>query len=923
MRGLVQVAAKMLWMSGSAQAAEPGEQHVVSRESDLLVLRRFLGNSAPATCLVLSGEVGIGKTTLWETGIKLAAAQDYVVLSARAAEAEVSLSFASLADLVEGIEPDVLARLPAPQLHALEIALRRRDPVGAPLDPFAISAGFLGALRALAERGPVLVAVDDIQWVDPSSSDAVQFAARRSSYGRIRFMVTRRTGSASVLERVMPPALIERLEVAPLSFGATNHVLSERFGPVLTHRVVRAVYATSHGNPLFALELGRRLVAAGAPEAGAELPVPHLVEDVFGPRVRELSGPVRRALLALALSAGLSKSELAKIADPLAVEDAITAGLILVERSHVRLAHPMLAAATRQLSSARERMDLHLELASVVDDPSLRARHLAIATVVPSHDSATVVAQAADLALRRGAVQDAQELGAHALRLTPPGAPERPDRLLALGRFLSRADDMAGVTDLLTEGLAELPPGRARAMGHLLLGEAADARGNELHAELALAEGGDDPEIRALALAKKSRLLALSDVVRIDEAEAWALEAVSAAQQVGPEVEDHARMALIMARVYRGRPIDDLCRPEPKPRLEWSLPETSVDRALGWRLVFRGELEKARAIFQQHLALVDERGDLQSSRLTQQLLCDLELRAGNVRQAGALLDELGPGLHWIGEVRARLQALLAAVTGLPQGARRQAATVLETGSYAVGFDRLEATRAVGIAALFERDAAEAVEKLGAVWEHMLREHVEELGAFPVAADLVEALVQRRGGLRGGCSRLRRIRPELRPGPDASIPGRAPAPLTEAGSRAPLPRGGDGTVRPVRVLWLGHPRALGARPGERAAIGGRARTDTERAAGGGAGEERVVEQGDRRPPIRGREHGRGTPLACIRQARDPISFSTARQPGEIAALHCKDLGTRDRLELWPASRQAPVRGIRQAGWTTRRVSCRGV
>lgn len=733
----------MSGMSGAGQAAAAGGLHIVSRESDLLVLRRFLGGSAAATCLVLSGEVGIGKTTLWETGIELAAAeQGHLVLSARASEAEVSLSFAGLADLLEGVDPDVLSRLPAPQLHALEVALRRRDPVGAPLDPYAISAGFLSTLRALAESGPVLLAVDDIQWLDAPSSDAIQFAARRPSGGRIRFMVTRRAGRASVLERVMPPALVERLDVTPLSFGATNRVLAERLGAVLPHRLVRDLYATSHGNPLFALELGRWLVSAGLPEVGAELPLPHLVEDVFGPRVRELSDAVRRVLLVLALSAGLSRSELALVADPLAIEDAIADGLLLVDRSHLRPAHPMLAAATRQLSSARERRDLHLELASVVDDPILRARHLAIATVVPSADAAEVVARAADLALRRGAVRDAQELGAHALRLTPAGAPERADRLLALGRFHSRADDMAGVVDLLTDGMAELPPGRARAMGHLLLGEAADARGNEMHADLALAEGGEDPEIRALALAQKSRLLALSDVERLDEAETLALGAVSAAQRVGQEVEDHARAALAWARVFRGRPIDDLVRPAPESRLQWNLSETSVDRALGSRLVYRGELAPARAIYQRHVALAEERGDLQAGRLTQQLLCDLELRAGNVREAAALLDELGLGLDWMRWVRARLRALLAAVTGVPDGARRWAAEVLVTGSgYAQTCDRLEAARAIGIAALFERDATEAVERLGSLWEQTRREHVEELGAFPVAADLVEGLVQ--------------------------------------------------------------------------------------------------------------------------------------------------------------------------------------
>ena len=115
----------------AAHAQRPGRPLVVTRESDLLVVHRLLDGRGPVTCLVLSGEVGIGKTTLWESGLELAAEQGYVVLSARASEAEVSLSFASLADLLDGVDPEVLAGLPAPQLHALEVALRKRDPGGA------------------------------------------------------------------------------------------------------------------------------------------------------------------------------------------------------------------------------------------------------------------------------------------------------------------------------------------------------------------------------------------------------------------------------------------------------------------------------------------------------------------------------------------------------------------------------------------------------------------------------------------------------------------------------------------------------------------------------------------------------------------------------------------------------------------------
>ncbi len=693
-------------------------------------------------CLVLSGEVGIGKTTLWESGLQLAAASGYRVLATRTSEAEVAMSFASLADLVEGVPGELLSSLPDPQLRALEVALRRQDPAGETPDHFAIAAGFLSALRALTEQELVLVAVDDIQWLDPSSADSLSFAARRLPGDRVRFLITRRTGRESDLERAIQPDLVERVELAPLSFGATTHLLSERLGPVFTHRVLRQLHVTSHGNPLFALELGRLLVAGGMPEIGAELPVPRVVDDIFGPRVRELPDPVRRAMLAVALDAGLSQSELSTIVDPLAVEDAIASGLLVLERSRVRPTHPMLAAAARQQASARERRDLHLDLASAVGDPTLRARHLALATVGTDAERARVVSEAAELAARRAAIQDAEELGAQALRLTPPGAPERADRLLALSRFHSRADDMNGVTELLTAHLHELPHGRPRAMAHLLLGDAADVPGDEAHAELALAEGRDDPEVRGLALAKRSKLASTSEAKDLEQAEAWGLEAVSAAGQVGGHVEEMARNALAWARVVRGSPIDDLISPDPAPDRERSWPEAAGARILGHRLMFRGEVAKARQVFVSLLALASEHGDLQSGRLARQQLCELELRAGNVKEAAQLLDEMVYWPLWMGKVRARLKSLLDAVTGTPKGTTRWAAVVLDAGSgYVMGWDRLEVTRALGMAALFERDSRRAVESLRAVWEHTLREHIDDPGAFPVAPDLVEAMVQ--------------------------------------------------------------------------------------------------------------------------------------------------------------------------------------
>jgi DNA-binding CsgD family transcriptional regulator len=729
-------------MGSHQQEAASERQHLVGRAADLLALRQFLDSGSPARCLVISGEAGIGKTTLWEAGVETAAAEGYLVLSTRSTQAEVELSFAALADLVDDVDPGVLAGLPSLQLQALEAALRRGEPLAAPPDPYAISAALLSTLRALEKRGPLLVAIDDVAWLDRSSADSLVFAARRLARGGTRFLVTRRSGRRSDLERAMQPDDLRHIEVAALSFGAMRDLVSERSGLTLTRHVLRQIHETTQGNPLFVLELCRLLAAQGVPELGAELPVPEVVDDIFDSRIRGLPAPERRALLAVALSGSLTRAELSALVDPLALEDAISSGLLVIERSHVHVAHPMLAVAARRHSSARERRDLHLELASAVGDATLRARHLAIATVAPDADVAGAIAAAAELAAKRGAVRDAQELGTHALRLTPRDAPGHTDRVLALARFHVRADDMPRVTELLTAEMSELPPGRARAIAHLVLGEAADVVGDQAHVEFALTEAPRDPEVRALALAKRSRFLTVGAVERIDRAETWALEAVSAAQHAGSDVGDRVRTALAWARILRGRPIDDLSPSQLLSDRPQSLPESSMDRMRAIRLVFRGELGDARMILRQLLALADERGDLQGSRIEQQLLCDLELRAGNLQEAGGLLNEISHDQPWTDKVQARLRAREAAVTGAPSDARRWAAAILDTGSgYVQGWDRLEARQAIGVAALFENALSRAVESLQAVWAHTLREQVDDPGAFPVAADLVEALVQ--------------------------------------------------------------------------------------------------------------------------------------------------------------------------------------
>jgi DNA-binding CsgD family transcriptional regulator len=177
-----------------------------------------------------------------------------------------------------------------------------------------------------------------------------------------------------------------------------------------------------------------------------------------------------------------------------------------------------------------------------------------------------------------------------------------------------------------------------------------------------------------------------------------------------------------------------------------SLLEGSIQRPAAVQLAFRGQIVDARAAFAHLSALADERGEAVSAAVFHVQRCELELRAGEAVQAARLLDEWE---HWAasdprGEVvRHRLAAILGAIQGLPQAAEREAAATFDRigADPAHHWDALEARRALGIARLFARDWDRAVSSLNEIWAHTVREGVDDPGAFPVAADLVEALVE--------------------------------------------------------------------------------------------------------------------------------------------------------------------------------------
>lgn len=739
----------------------PVSRTLISREAELERLRRFLTveaverveaveaveGTARAMGMVILGEPGIGKTSLWEAGIEFARDLGYVVLFARASQAETTLSYAALGDLVEAIDPEILLGLPEPQLHALEVALRTAAPDGGPPDPLAISAGFLGALRTMAQTHRILIAIDDVQWLDAASATPIMFAIRRLTGDNIRILLSRLRGLSPQLEKAIQPVGVDTVELDGLSIGAIHRLLSERLGLDLARRELRQLYETSHGNPLFAVELGRLLLEHKTVELGTDLPLPRLVEDLFGGRIRDLPEAVRKGLLAVAMSNELSRAELSSLVDPTAIEDAIASGLLITDGARVRPVHPLLAAAARHQAGARQRRQLHLELASAVKDVPLRARHLALATTEPDGELATFTAGASQQALDRGAMHEAEELSAHALRLTPLDDPELSKRTLTLARRHLDVGDAVRCVRLLEAKMDSLTDPADRARAHMLLSIAAtDVSEMDFHTRMALVEAGDQPEVRADALDLQVQALAVSRVSRIDEAQLLADEALAWAREVGPDVVSRVLPAVAWTHILRGRSLDLV--EEARPGSPFF--DRRVRRQAGVRHAFRGEIDVARAMFEQGLAEAFQRGEMYACVPLTIQLCELAIRAGDMAEAAKIeeeLDQSGYREEFV-FLRTRVRALIGAETGLPDEVARCAAGMAQYETrFAQGWDALETKRAFGISALYEQSGLEAVRFLSEVWQHSEREHVDDPGAFPVAADLVEALLMAGDGER--------------------------------------------------------------------------------------------------------------------------------------------------------------------------------
>jgi DNA-binding CsgD family transcriptional regulator len=359
--------------------------------------------------LVFVGEVGLGKTTLWEETVDRVDGLGGLALTTRCSESETTLGFAGLADLLTPSFDRWRERLPQHVGDALAAALMLR-PRSSLEQPLAVLRGAQLALEVAAEEQPFMVlGVDDVQWLDGESARALAYALRRWTSIPIGVVATWRAGTVEPVGLATLPGRPEMVELGPLDEVSLAVLVNDRSTQTISTTRLSEVVEISAGNPFFAVAL------ALAP-AGVDVP-PDLAA-VAAERVLEAGEAAREAVELVAVRGPLPPPTLVKLGVGPALDAAVRSGVLVEVDGVIRFDHPLLAwAAYRQLPPAR-RIELHQAAAADAASIEQRATHLAQITSGPDPEVAALMDEASSLASTRNARDAAAVFAQHAARLT-------------------------------------------------------------------------------------------------------------------------------------------------------------------------------------------------------------------------------------------------------------------------------------------------------------------------------------------------------------------------------------------------------------------------------------------------------------------------------------------------------------------------
>ncbi|MET9338382.1 AAA family ATPase [Nonomuraea sp. NPDC003804] len=354
-------------------------------------LDRLLRDAADGVSgvLVLGGDPGVGKSALLDHAVERAGAE-FTVLRGGGVESEAELPYAGLHLLLMPVLAQLEA-LPEVQATALRGALGMTAARAG--DRFLVGVAVLSLLAAVSAERPLLCVVDDTQWLDRASADALLFAARRLRSERVALLLAAR-------EEFHAPGLPE-LRVSPLDASASAELV-DAIAPGLAVDVRERVLAEAGGNPLGLIELPRS--APGGGDLG-ELPLTRRLLDAFGQRLTALSEPAGTLLLVAAAEdtgdpALILRAAARLGADERALEECERSGLVEVAGARVRFRHPLVRSAVYQAAGFARRGAVHRALAEV-SAPERRIWHLAAAVTEPDERLAAELERSAETFLRR------------------------------------------------------------------------------------------------------------------------------------------------------------------------------------------------------------------------------------------------------------------------------------------------------------------------------------------------------------------------------------------------------------------------------------------------------------------------------------------------------------------------------------------
>jgi DNA-binding CsgD family transcriptional regulator len=736
---------------------------VVGRDAELASVRDFVSRlSAGASALVLEGEAGMGKTTLWAEGVAHARVAGLCVLEARPAESEIALSFSGIGDLLDPVLEEALAPLPATQRRALSRALVLEDDDGPTPDPHAIGVAVLNALRALANESPVVVAVDDVQWLDAASAAALRYGARRLRAEPVGVLLARRAPLESALlaelRRALPASRFTSVSVGPLDLLALHHVVHGHLGVVLPRPLLAEVHNASGGNPFYALEMVRTLQRTRASvEAGKPLPVPESLHDLVHGRLLALPVESRDFLLAAAAHAHPTIA-LTEAASGISPEKGLTpareAGIVELDGERIRFTHPLLVAGAYETADPLRRAEVHARLAELLEDPEARAWQLAASSDRPDASVAAVLEDAARHARARGAPRPAALLLDRACALTPGDRAADAQRRAVDAAYLHyESGDSPRAEAQLMRVVAELPSGPNRARALMRLGR---VRSYEMQRDAvdvflqAIEEAGGDRDILAVAHEGVSAcLFRLRE--RLDEAVAHAELAVGLALEIGDDVlAAEALGSRLLAETLLGR---ETAAATAARALE--LQEAARDgRVLGqplWVVAvywwWTDAVERARDANLEMLDRARELGDESSAPYVLVLLgsneCTLGLLDSALERAVEGQDlATQSGQQTLVAYHLALEGLVRAQKGEPDRARAAALHALELVPETGGRPaELLANAALGQLELSLGDCAAVVARLTPSVEFVRRERFAEPAAIRFVVDQIEALAE--------------------------------------------------------------------------------------------------------------------------------------------------------------------------------------